>query len=147
MPLRGSIQEDHIPSNKYKLIIVGLPDITFTEISELEQEVGVVELPDRTRASDGATKPTEITVKVPLHHTLEIAAMEAWYIEGQDPKTPTYKKVGTLIQTSGTGARIRSNSLVGVWISKKKGSALSMESEGDMTANEYTLQIDNVLPI
>ena len=51
--MKGSIQADHIPVNKYEFLVVGIPGLVFTEISGLEQETESVVLPDRTTASGG----------------------------------------------------------------------------------------------
>ena len=36
MPLKGLIDPDHIPVNKYELAVIGLPTIQFTSISGME---------------------------------------------------------------------------------------------------------------
>ena len=87
MGLKGELNEDHIPLNKYSLLIVGAipPEITFTAVSGLESEVVGTDLPDRTTASGGQKNPSEFTVKVPTHHTLDIIFMDGWLEEGVDP--------------------------------------------------------------
>jgi hypothetical protein len=147
MPLKATLQPDHIPVNKYTLLIVGLPPITFTEVSGIEHEIDAVDLPDRTRASGGNTQPSEFTVKVPIHHAVQLAAMEIWFQENQDPITPTAKKIATLIMTSGTGFISKSWSMTGLWPSKRKLPDLAMENEGEMAVAEYTMNADTVLPI
>ena len=116
MSLKGQIQPDHIPNNKYELNIVGLPPITFVKVSGLENEVAGVELPDRTMATGGQRGTSESTVEVPNHHSVDVATMELWYEEGVDPVSPFYKKAGVLVQISGSGIVRRSWSLTGVWI-------------------------------
>jgi hypothetical protein len=147
MPIKATLQPDHIPTNKYQLIVVGLPPVTFTKISGIEVEVDTVDLPDRTRASGGNAKAVEFTAEMPMHHTIEMAAMEIWFTEGQDPVSLTYKKAGTLIHTSGSGAVLRTYSLIGIFCSKRKLPDLDFESEGDMATIEWTFQCDTVLPI
>lgn len=147
MSLKGLIEGDHIPNNKYELNIVGLPSITFTKVSGLESEVAAVELPDRTMASGGQRGSSELTVEVPNHHTIDIAAMEAWFEEGVDPVTPTYKKLGTLIQISNTGSIRRGWAITGVWVSKRKLSDMEMSDAGEMSVNEYVLKVDDVSPL
>lgn len=147
MPLKATLKPDHIPVNKYTLSIVGIIPLTFTSISGLEEEIDTVELPDRTKATGGNTKPVEITLNAPLHHTAENVALEAWYREAQDPVTSTYKKVATLTLQSGTGAIRRTFTLLGCWLSKRKTPDLEMENEGDMAVVEWTMQIDQVVPV
>ena len=149
MPLKNLIQEDHIPVNKYELIVVGLavPSVTFTELSGLEFELGVIELPDRTKATGGQRGTGEFTGMVPLHHTAEILAMDAWFEEGLDPVTSTYKKVGTLLFSRNTGGLGKTYSMIGMWCSKRKTPDLSFENDGEMAVNEYTIQVDDMLPV
>lgn len=147
MSLKASLKPDHIPVNKYTLSIVGILPLTFTSISGLEEEIDTVELPDRTKATGGNTKPVEITLMQPLHHTAEYLAMEAWFLEAQDPVTSTYKKVATLTLQSGTGAIRRTYTLLGCWVSKRKTPDLEMENEGELAAVEWTMQIDQVIPV
>lgn len=149
MPLKGLLQEDHIPVNKYEMVVVGLavPTITFTNITGLEFELGVIELPDRTKASGGQRGTAEIVGQVPLHHVAEIAAMDLWYEEGLDPVTATYKKAGTMIYLRGTGQVGKTYSMMGIWVSKRKTPDLDMEDDGEMAVNEYTMQVDDMLPV
>lgn len=147
MGIKATLQEDHIPVNKFQLLIGGLVAFTFTKLSGITEEVDVVELPDRTKASGGNTKSGEFTAESPMHHAAEMTALEIWYIEGQDPIVATYKKAATLVMTSGTGRKSRSYSVTGLWISKRKLPDLEYSNEGDMAVVEWTFQYDSVLPI
>lgn len=147
MSLKGQIQPDHIPNNKYELNIIGLVPITVTKISGLESEVAGVELPDRTMATGGQRGTSEASIEVPNHHTVDIAAMELWFEEGVDPVTPTYKKAGTLVQISNTGAVRRSWALTGVWVKARSLADMEMGDDGEMSVNSYTLSIDDITPI
>ena len=110
--MKGDVQPDHIPVNKYQLIVVGLPPLYFHQISGIEEELERTTLPDRTSASGGNTGPVEFTVMHPMHHAIEEAALEAWFQEGQDPVSPTYKKPATLIHLSNSGGTCSSAALV-----------------------------------
>jgi len=145
--MKGSIQPGHIPVNKYQLLFVGLPQITAITVSGIEEELQTIDLPDRTKASGGNTGSSECTIAVPLHHTVEIAAMEAWFRESQDPVTPTYKKSGSLLMgsVSLTGPT-RTVQLINVFPTKRKYPDLEMEDEGKMATVEWTLSIDQILP-
>ena len=147
MPLKGAIQPDHIPSNKYVLAVIGLIPFTFTQISGFPDETDVVDLPDRTKASGGQQKAFEFTAMIPAHHTAEVAALDVWLQEGRDPVTPTYKKPCTYTMQSGSGRILRQSSLLGVWLSGKKHPEMSMENEGEMAVFEYTFQVDSIIPI
>jgi uncharacterized membrane-anchored protein len=145
--MKGAIKADHIPLNKYKLIVLGLPPLTPTEISGIEDTLQTVTLPDRTMATGGNREATECTMYIPMHHTLERLACEAWYREAQEPVLPSYKKAATLVMQSNTGTIVATYTLVGVFISKRVLPDLEMESNGEMAQVEYTLTIDDIIPL
>ena len=147
MGIKATLSPDHIPTNKYQLVIVGMPAITFTKLSGIEMEVDTVDLPDRTRATGGNAKAVEFTGEMPMHHIGELAAMELWLEEGQDPVSLTYKKAGMLIHTSGSGDIIKTYSMIGLFCNKRKLPDLDFESEGDMAVVEWTFQCDTLLPV
>lgn len=148
MAAKGTIKPDHIPVNKYELLIAGVAGhFTILTISGIEEELETVELPDRTRVSGGNTKAVEFEVTTPAHHFIEQAAWELWYKEGQDPVFPTYKKVGTLLMLSISGATLRSYSLAGVFITKRGLPDLEMENEGEQAVITWGLSADDVFPV
>lgn len=143
MSLKGKIKENHSPMNKYELAVIGLPPITFTKVSGLEKETQKVTLPDRTSASGGQSNPFEITASLPLHHESEVAAIQSWYNEGQDPVSPTYKKTGTMVYKALDDTVTAAYSLIGAWVSKIKFPDTDMEDEGAMAVVEITLTVDD----
>jgi hypothetical protein len=145
MGLKYAIQPDHIPVNNYRLLINGLQPITFTSVGALEKELDTVELPDRTTASTGRTKPGETEVKVPAHHTVEVQQMESWYREGKDPISPTYKKVATLEAYSGSRLITNTYTLIGAYVSKGATPDREMNDDGEMDVLTYTIKWDDVL--
>ena len=145
--MKGVIQKDHIPLNKFKLVVLGLPEFTFTALSGLEEELDVVTLPDRTVASGGRTGPVEFTVMLPIHHTVERAAMEIWYQEGQDPVTPTYQKPGTLVLESISGNTIATFSMPDMFVGKRGMPDFEMDNDGEMAEIEWTIHASDMLPI
>lgn len=142
--MKGVLQPDHIPLNKYELTSVITRTIVFTEISGIEEELQVTELPDRTFASGGNTMPVEFTVKVPMHHSVDVNAMETWFQMGQGKVLPGYKQSATLIQTSLSGKTKRVYALSGVFVSARSLPDLSMEDQGDMAIVEFTLRADDI---
>lgn len=145
--MKGVIQGDHIPVNKFQLLMAGLPPLVITELSGIEDELETADLPDRTVASGGNRKATEFTMMIPMHHLVEQAAMELWYREGQDPVLPTYKKIGTLVHQSISGAVLRTFTLVGVFPKKRGLPDLEMVNEGEMAGVEWTMSADDIEPI
>ncbi len=145
--MKGDIQSSHIAANNYELLFPTLPRLTPVSIGGLEEELDTVELPDRTKASGGDTRAVETDIAIPAHHHIEIAAMEAWFREGQDPVTPTYKKVGSLvIKSHVTGALPRTFALFGVFVTKRATPDLEKGGDGEEVDYTYTLSIDRVLP-
>jgi len=146
--MKGVLQKDHIPVNKYQMLIVGLPPLTFTEISGIEQELETVDLPDRTVASGGNKGTVEFTAMQPAHHLAEVAAIETWFnAESTDPVSGSYKKDGTVILQSISGNVVKTHSILGMFPSKKALPDLEMANEGEMAAIEWTFKADEVLPI
>lgn len=145
--MKGVIKPDHMPVNNYQFLVLGLLELTAVEISGIEDELQTTELPDRTVASGGNRGPTEFTIMIPLHHTLEQAGMEIWYKESQDPVLPTYKKPCTLIHKSLSGQSQRSFTLVGVFPKKRTLPDLEMANEGEAAMVEWTMSADDVIPI
>jgi hypothetical protein len=145
--MKAVIQPDHIPLNKFELIVLGLPPFTFTALSGLEEELDVVDLPDRTVASGGRTGPVEIEVMLPAHHIAEQAAMELWFQESQDPVLPTYKKPGTLLITSISGGTVRSFSMPDLFPSKRTIPDFEFDNDGELAEIGWTLRASDVLPI
>lgn len=144
MPLKGIIQADHIPVNKYQLLVVGVQTLTPIKISGIEEELETVDLPDRTKASGGQTKAGSFTVTFAEHHKAEIDALEKWYSDSTDPVSPTYKKPATLVQQSISNRQTRSWSVVGLFPMKRKLPDLEMKNDGDMAEIEYTFSFDDI---
>lgn len=145
--MKGVIKPDHIPVNKYQLLAAGLPPLVFTKVSGMEDELESVDLPDRSVASGGNRKSTELTVMLPLHHTTEQAAMEGWFRESQDPVSPTYKKQGTLVMQSLSGLTVKSFQMKDVFPTKRKLPDLEMVNEGEMAEVEWTLKVTDLQPL
>ena len=143
--MKFAIREDHIPVNKYRLDISGMPPITITSIGSFEKERDTVDLPDRTKASGGRTKAGELDIKVPMHHYDQIAAMEAWFKEGVDPVSPTYKKVGTITMFSLTGLGQNAKTIIGANLGKSSDPDKEMNDEGAMAEQTYTLCWDDII--
>jgi hypothetical protein len=143
--MKGVIHPDHIPRNKYQLLVDGMPDFTFLTVGNLEEELETVDLPDRTTASGGNTKPIEFTAAIPTHHTEERDAMEAWYQEGQDPVDPGYKKTAILVKQSISEFQTVAYTLIGTYPCKRNTSELEMANEGELDQIEWTFKSDQII--
>lgn len=145
--MKGDIQPNHIPLNKFEFRVIGLVTLTTLTVSGIEEELEVAELPDRTVASTGERKATEFEIAIPMHHDVEFGAMEVWYQESSDPVTPTYKKPCTLIHKNVQGVEKRSFTLVGVFPKKRMLPDLDRTNEGEMAMVTYTMSCDDVVPL
>lgn len=147
MGMKGQINPNHMAVNRYDFIVTGLPPLKPTKVGGISEELDTVELPDQTRVSGGGRKPTEVTLTFPLHHLVDQAAMEAWYKECQGNVSPNYKKACTLVIKSIQGTIAKSYSLMGCFVTKRSTPDLDMGDEGKMAETEWTVSVDEVLPI
>lgn len=145
--MKGQVQPNIISVNRYTLSILGILDLTPVTITGIADVLESVDLPDRTRASGGQRKATEFMMGIPAHHELEQLAMEAWFIEGQDPISPTYKKTCTLEMTAISGSGSRTYSLVGVFAIERLTPALDLKNAGDMAIIDWKMSVDSIFPI
>lgn len=145
--MKGALSPDHMPQNKWRLTVRGLPPLLFVQVNGLEEEMDRVELPDRTAATGGRSKPFEFTVMQPMHHTAEVDAMENWYQQGKDRVSLEYKKPGIITFESLSGINRRSYTLTGLWVSKRSPSDLDMDNDGDEVEIEWTLSCDEMNPL
>ena len=159
--MKGDIEAGHIPSNRFQLFFLGFVyPITFTEVSEWTKEVETVDLPDGSSASMGISKPVEITVSIMAHHVQDVAQMDAWWAQCQEPVQPMYKRDGTLVsfalphtkgQHSATIAFVadaiksRAHLIEGAFIKSRRLSAQSMSDPGNPLRIDYVLRCDNVI--
>jgi hypothetical protein len=144
MPIKGEILPDHMPLNKFQLLVIGLPPLLFTEIAGIEEELETTDLPDRTKATGGNTLPVEWTAMHPMHHTIEESVLEFWFSEAKDPVSPLYKKDATLLVFSSTGLVIKTYAMPGTFISKRTLPDLDKSNEGEMAAVEWTFNTDQI---
>ena len=144
--MKGTIKVDHATTDKYTFAIIGLPPLTATKVSGLEEEIKKLELPDGTAATTGNTGSSEITIMIPNHHSVEIAAMELWKAEGKDPVSATYKKSGVVLEKTVSGKTSLVTSILGVWVTKSVGTDHEMKPDAEAAYTTYTLSIDTIIP-
>lgn len=145
--MKGVIDHDHIATNKYKLMILGLPTLLPITMTGMEDELETFEMPDKTVVSAGNRKSTEFEIGILLHHTVEMAAMEIWFKEGQDPVSPSYKKAGTAIYPSISDNLARTYALIGAQCTKRKLPDVDMAAEGDVAIAMWTIKVDDIEPV
>lgn len=142
--MKQVLQPDHYPRNNFQLKVTGLGDLTLIEMSGIEEELDTVELPDRTFASGGHTKPFEFTFSIPAHHATEVNACKRWFEDCQEPVAEDYKKDATLIITSISGSSTLSFVIEGMFLCKWKNSDNDAANEGELHTIEFTAKGDNL---
>lgn len=147
--MKGVIDPDHVPINRFKLLVIGTitPFFTVTSTSGIEEELEVEELPDRTVASLGRTSSMEFSITIPMHHRAEQAAMELWFIESRDPISPGYKKPAVLTHTSVSGESDFSYLFVDLFPYKRGLPALDMSASGDLAVVTWHLKASTLVPL
>lgn len=145
--MKAVLKPDHIAVNNYELLVLGIPPLTPTEISGIEDELETTDLPDRTVASGGNRGTGDWTMMLPMHHLVEQAAMEAWFLESQDPVSPTYRKVATLIHKSISAAVFRTYSVTDLFPYKRTLPDLEMENEGELALVEWAMKHSDMSPV
>jgi len=149
--MKGLIQDDHMPLNKYILTANG-EDYVFTEVSGIEEELNTVQMPDRTVRSGGRTNTIEFTVMLPLHHVEEQSRMEAWFEQSQisgieNGVDPNYKRTGLLRAISLSGAVEAQWSLIQLFPSKRALPDFEMNNDGEMAQVEWTLVCSDAIKL
>lgn len=147
MAIKNTLQENHIQMNKFMAQIApGVGQILFTNIGEIEEELDMVDLPDRTSRSGGRKKQIEFEVTQPAHHETEVAAMEAWFADCQDPVAPDHLKVMTIVKFDQQDAPRRTLTLNNCTCFKKAESEMDLDNDGEMSTIVWTIKADENLP-
>ena len=144
MGMKGDIEPDHILDNRCTLNVSGLIEFSPIETGELSDEIKTVDLPDDTKGSGARKKATELTFKIPAHHSILKTALEGWFAEGVGVVSPGYKKVVTLTVESATGQKTLVRNLFGCFLFKKVDMATTMSGDGQMMTIEFSMSIDDV---
>jgi len=143
--VKGALEQNPAQKHRYKMLVVGLnpAELNPTSIDGIEATTGVAELPDRTRISDGVIKAGSFTIKMPVHHVVEMAALKTWYKDTRAKAPSEYKKTVTILHLNGARAIVRTTKLGGVWPEGYSESSLEMGNEGEMGETEWTLSFDS----
>lgn len=142
--MKQVLQPDHLPRNNFTLRVRGMDDLTLIEMSGIEEEIDNVELPDRTFASGGHSKPFEFTFSIPAHHASEVNACKDWYADCQEPVADDYKKDATLVLTSISTRKTQSYLIEGMFLCKWKMSDMASDNEGEDHRIEFTAKGDKL---
>ena len=147
MAIKGVFLPAHGQINKFRFSVPGLPAFTPVSITGIEKEIETTELPDKTIATGGRQLPLEFELALAAHHDLEIAAMDVWQDECEDPVDPLHKKVATLDLLGQSGRVVRSYMLPGCFPPKLALPDFELDNEGEMAQHSYTMRADELIRI
>lgn len=151
MSLKGKIEPDHIPRNLPHFHIIGdNKEIVVLNVSEIEETIQNVMLPDRTQASGGQSEPVSFTIQIPAHHDSDVEYMNKWFEDSRRPDVPGrsgYKKQVRLDHKRLSDGRGRSLRLEGVFPTGRNIDEKDMDNEGEMMRITYTISADEVKSI
>lgn len=143
--IKGEVLAGAAPRSKFHLLVTGLPPFYATKLTGLESELEVLELSDRTRQSAGFTKASNADVSGYVHHVVEAAAFDAWWVQSQAGGVG-YKRAATLEMLGPDEIPVAIYALAGVFPTKWAMGDL------DRTATEaveitYSLSVDSVIKL
>lgn len=146
MAIKGVLEGNRVQVNKFVLTIVPfeIPSPVFTRISGLEMELDTVDLPDRTTRSGGREKQLEFEVDQPMHHSVEVFFMEAWWMACANT-LPGYLKLGALRILNEYIGTSKQFTLFNLWLSKRSQSDLDLDNDGDMAIITWTMKADSFI--
>lgn len=142
--LLGKIQADPIAVSRFKFTINGFGEVTATEVDGLEQEIFSIDTPDHASHPSGVTKYGEATVKIPAHHTAEIAEWDRWYRLSLGDVSPDAKRECILEQYRTSGNVGQAYHLLGAWCKKFEPASNDMSNESDAAFEMFTVCYDTI---
>jgi len=145
--IKGILQADYVPVNKFELSMETMIPITITKVSGIEEDTPSVTLPDHTVHTGGRSEPIEFEIETPMHHKLERLAMERWLDEAQEPVSPTAKKTGTLTMMSQTNNQLVSYMIEGALCLKRSLPELDINNVGDMAVITWMIKADELVAL
>jgi hypothetical protein len=147
MSIKNVVQPNRVQVNKYQLIVQpGVGSVLLVSIGGLEEELDKVDLPDRTSRSGGREKQGETEIVQPMHHDLEVLAVETWYRMCKNT-LPLYLKLGILMIFDEWGSPRKRYTLPNCWLSKRKHADLELDNDGEMATITWTMNYDQIIPM
>ncbi len=148
MTLKGAVQPNHVPLNRYKLTVnedggTATPLLVFT-VSGIEEELETVDLPDRTKAAGGTSKPVEFTITIPVHHTDAMSFMEQWYEAGKENTADGYKRDCLLDYLNVGGDIVKQYEVLSSFPFKFMLPDMELDNEGEIAMVEWTISADSI---
>ena len=143
MPAKGAIDPNAAITAQFRLEIPGAPDLVFTRVGEMETQLVMAEMPDKTMQPTGQANPGEFEADLPMHHADQRAFLEAWLILTRTG-SPGHKLVGTMYYLRADGVTsVRSVLLDGLVLRGDKDPEMSAGEDGEMAVITYSFTYDD----
>lgn len=144
MGAKGQAQALAAMSNNYKLVIPLLPEIFFTRIGELDHQVVMAEMPDKTMQTTGQSNPGEFEAEQMMHHTAERAALEAM-LKLTETGTLGYKTSGILYYLGADNSTVKLPVLIdGLVVKGRKTPEVASGDDGTALTITWSFSYDNL---
>lgn len=144
--MKGTVQAGAAVTNKFRLVVPGLPETYWTRFGELTRELVTAEMSDRTVQSTGDVKPGEVDADQYMHHADERVALEAWFAQCA-VAAPGYKRAGELYFHGADGQPVAAYTLVGLFTKGPKTPELNRGQDGEGVQITWMFSYDDVLPL
>lgn len=144
MPAQGKADANSAVTNSYRLEIVGLPDIFFTRVGELERKLIMVDMPDQTKQVSGQVSSGEFDADQLAHHEGERAALEA-LLTLSASGTLGHKTVGTMFYLRADGTVVLSVMLDGLICMGRKLPEMNAQDDGEKVVITWSFTYDDLI--
>lgn len=146
MPGKGEVEAGSALTNKFRLEIIGGPNIYFSRVGEEAMEIKMAKMPDYTMQTTGQSDAIETEVDIMPHHEADRVYMEAW-IADTLAGGPTHKRAGIMHHLGANDQPVFSHFWDGVVNRGRKRPEMNKGSDGEALVLTYSLTIDAILPV
>lgn len=143
--MKGEVLPDPAVINKFLFEVVGLPPFYARKAGPFTKELGKADAPDTTVHSSGRAMPGELTLETPMHHDIELVALDAWFLTCEYG-VPSYKRAAVVTIMAANNIPRRVFMLTGLWITKKEVPELDRTSD-DLAFVTWTCSYDDMQTI
>ena len=145
MPAKGTAQARAAMTNQYLLEISGLIQIFFTRVGEIDSQLILTELPDKTMQTTGQVSPGEFEADQLMHHRAEVAALEAFHQLSRNG-APGGKSQAILHHLGADGISVKLSQLLpGLLIKGRKTPELNHGDDGESVKITWMFSYDDVI--
>lgn len=144
--MKGTVQAGAAVTNKFRLVVPGLPNTYWTRFGELTAELVTTEMADGTIQSTGRIKPGEVDADQYMHHVDERVGLEAWLVQCATG-APGHKRAGELYFHGADGNPVAAYTLVGLLNKGRKTPELNRAQDGEGVQITWMFTFDDVIAL